>query len=202
MIRNIVFDMGNVLMRWDPDSFPREFFPDAEDCRAAGARLFGGAEWPALDAGAMEEDEAIARVLRDLPERLRPGTARLFWEWHLHFPPIPEMNALARELKGRGYRVYLLSNASTRFAAYREAIPCHDCFDGEVVSAFVRQVKPNPEIYETLLTRYGLSAEECFFIDDMPANIAAAQDAGMAGFVYGGEVGALRRALRGAGVDA
>lgn len=202
MIRNIVFDMGNVLMRWDPDSFLREFFPDAEDCRAAGARLFGGAEWPALDAGAMEEGEAIARVLRDLPERLRPGTARLFWEWHLHFPPIPEMNALARELKGRGYRVYLLSNAGTRFAAYREAIPCHDCFDGEVVSAFVRQVKPNPEIYETLLTRYGLSAEECFFIDDMPANIAAAQDAGMAGFVYGGDVGALRRALRGAGVDA
>ena len=75
MIRNIVFDMGNVLMRWDPDSFLREFFSDEEDCRAVGARLFGGAEWTALDAGAMEEDEAIARVLRDLPERLWPCDA-------------------------------------------------------------------------------------------------------------------------------
>lgn len=135
------------------------------------------------------------------PNRLWPGTARLFREWHLHFPPIPGVNALARELKGRGYRVYLLSNAGTRFTAYREAIPCRDCFDGEVVSAFVRQVKPDPAIYETLLTRYGLSAAECFFIDDMPANIAAAKDAGMAGFVYGGDVDALRRALREAGVE-
>ena len=70
-----------------------------------------------------------------------------------------------------------------------------------MVSAFVRQVKPDPAIYETLLTRYGLSAAECFFIDDLPANIAAAKDAGMAVFVYGGDVDALRRALREAGVE-
>lgn len=202
MIRNIVFDMGNVLMRWNPDAFLRAYFPDGEDCRAVGARLFGGEEWAALDAGAMEEDTALSRVLRDLPERLREDTARLFWEWHLHFPPIPEMNGLARELKGKGYLLYLLSNAGTRFRVYREAIPCHDCLDGEIVSAFVRQVKPGRAIYETLLETYGLTAGECFFIDDMPANIDTAKALGMSGFVYAGDTGALREVLCEAGVDA
>ena len=105
-----------------------------------------------------------------------------------------------RELKGLGYGIYLLSNAKLDLPLYFDRILGSECFDGRIVSADWKLLKPQPEIYETLLREYGLQAEECFFIDDLNINIEGAWFAGMDGAIFDGDLPRLRRALNDAGV--
>ena len=110
------------------------------------------------------------------------------------------MADLARELKALGYPLYLLSNAGTNQKDYWPLIPGSECFDGRLISADVRLLKPEPEIYRLLYETFSLKPEECFFIDDAPGNIEGAFETGMPGFVFRGDVGKLRAALIARGV--
>lgn len=197
MIRNLVFDMGNVLMDWNPQALAAHFFPDPAQQALAVRALFDSEDWRALDAGAISEETALSRMLGRLPQDLHAAGRALFDGWHRFFPPLPEMNQLAADCKARGFRLYLLSNAGLRFEAYCQNIPIFPLLDGWVVSAFVRQLKPDPAIYHTLTLRYGLLPQECFFVDDLPANVAGARAAGWQGQVYGGDPAELRRTLEG-----
>lgn len=105
------------------------------------------------------------------------------------------MEPLIRELKSRGYGIYLLSNASLRLREYFERIPGSDCFDGLMVSAEEKLLKPEHEIFEALYARFHLKPEECFFIDDSPANVEGALRTGMPATVFRGDVSALRREM-------
>ena len=194
MIKNIIFDMGNVLMRFDPMALTAHFADSEEDQRLLCEHVFSGPEWCALDAGSIDEEDALSSILSMLPERLRAEAEDVFRNWDRYFGPIQDTNDYARSLKERGYRLYLLSNAGVRFARYRTQIPTYDCFDGVIVSAYVRQVKPDRAIYETLFSTYELDPAECFFIDDNEQNIAAARACGMEGIVFT-EPGALIRTL-------
>ena len=112
----------------------------------------------------------------------------------------PEQAAeLVRELKALGYGVYLLSNAKEDLPEYFPLIPGSECFDDGIISARWKLLKPQPEIYQTLLREYGLRAEECFFVDDLNINVEAAMLTGMSGTVFRG-AGELRRSLREAGI--
>ena len=111
------------------------------------------------------------------------------------------MYDLVAELKRKGYGIYLLSNASVRQHDYWPRIPASRFFDGKLISADVKVIKPQPEIYRLILDRFDLKAEECFFIDDVPANIEGAFYCGIPGAVFHDDVARLRRQLREAGVD-
>jgi len=102
-------------------------------------------------------------------------------------------------LKDHGFGIYLCSNASMRLlACYKEVIPGIEYFDGVLFSADVKYLKPQKEIYLTLLERFGLKPEECFFIDDMQENINGAADCGMDGYCFSdGDVGRLTGFLKG-----
>ena len=104
------------------------------------------------------------------------------------------------QLKQAGYGVYLLSNASVRQHEYWPRVPGSALFDGTLISADVKLVKPQPEIYRLLLEKFSLTAQECFFIDDSPANIEGALMCGIPGAVFHGDVALLRKDLRAAGV--
>ena len=82
-------------------------------------------------------------------------------------------------LKEKGYHTYVLSNACNRFYGYFPRFYDLNTFEGVVVSSDVKMIKPNPAIYEYILKAYNLNPEECLFIDDMEANIEAAERAGM-----------------------
>ena len=110
------------------------------------------------------------------------------------------MEALVKELKEKGYGVYLLSNASFRQPEYWNRVPGSQYFDGTMVSAFVKRVKPEHEIYELFYVRFGLDPRECLFIDDSIANIEGAEHAGMDGIVFHGDVQELRGALKEKGI--
>ena len=197
-MRNLVFDMGNVLINYDPEWFVRRLGPLPEGDRALLLKeIFHSPDWPRLDAGEIREADLEAKAASRLPERLHAATRRLISHWEEPSEPIPGMAELIRECKARGFRVYLLSNASLRQREYWPSIPGSECFDGRVVSAEERCVKPDPRIYRILLERYGLEAGECLFVDDVPANVEGARAVGMEAFLFTGDVPALRRALLG-----
>ena len=120
--------------------------------------------------------------------------------WDEYLIPIPEMNALARELDGMGIPLYLLSNTTDRFYRFRERIPAWPLMTGALLSFEEHLLKPDPEIYRRLFSRFGLSPGSCFFVDDSQANIEAARWCGMKVCLYRGDAGEVRGALRLAGI--
>lgn len=198
MIRTIVFDMGGVLIRWNPG----EYFPlTEEEKKVLIPELFQGEEWVEVDHGMLTPEEAVERVCARVPERFHASVRHYVLSWYDHYLiPMPGMAELVRELKANGYRILLLSNAGLSLRTYFPRIPGSEVFDGLMVSAEERLLKPQREIYERLYERFALDPAECVFIDDNPANVAGSQDAGMAGIVFRGDVPELRRKLREAGV--
>ena len=121
-----------------------------------------------------------------------------FDHWHeYNLVQKPEMGDLVRDLKAKGYGIYLCSNASVRMlTCYKEVLPAVECFDGILFSAEVLCMKPQKEMYGHFFERFGLKPEECYFIDDLPNNIAGAKACGMDGYCFAdGDVEKLKRTL-------
>ena len=201
MIRNIVFDMGNVLIRFDRDYFIDRLGVAPEDKPLLKREVFLSLEWARMDRGSMTDEEAAESVCRRLPERLHDAARKLVSMWDRPILPIEGMYELIEELKANGYGIYLLSNASYRQHDYWPRVEASRFFDGTLISADEKVVKPQPEIYRLLLERFDLKAEECFFVDDVPSNIEGAFYCGIPGAVFHGDAALLRRDLRAAGVN-
>ena len=201
MIRNVVFDMGGVLIRWEPEEFMNCLEVAPEDRALLWAEVFRSVEWVMRDRGTMEEEAAVASICRRLPARLHETASALVRDWwKFCLKPMEGMAQLLEELKGLGLGLYVLSNATDKVRGYFDRIPGAGRFDGKIFSAEWKELKPEREIYQTLLTQYGLKAEECFFVDDMPANIEGAAFAGIRGAIFRGDTARLRRELAAAGV--
>lgn len=200
MIRNIVFDMGGVLLHYDPSHFVDLLHVSAEDKAILMREVFNTVTWYRMDRGTIEEEEAAAAMKKNLPPRLHGEVDRLIQWWELELRPVGGMEELLRELKELGYGVYLLSNATLRQPEYFDRIPASRYLDGRMVSAFYRLLKPQHEIFEAMLEKFALKAEECFFVDDSVANVEGAYCIGIAGAVFDGDVSRLRRTLHDVGV--
>ena len=201
MIKNIIFDMGRVLIDWDPPGIVSREKLNAEDSALLLREVFHSAEWAAMDHGWMSSDEGYARICRRLPERLHEAARHGVYDWwKAPLTPIPGMAELVREVKALGYGVYLLSNATSSLSEYFHRIPGSECFDGRIVSADVKMLKPEREIYRELYRQFSLDPAECFFIDDSLLNVDGAWLSGMNAVVYYGDMARLRRELNEAGV--
>ena len=198
MIRNVIFDLGNVLIHFKPERFVERLgLADAADRELLRKVVFGGVDWTLMDWGALDEDGLEARVLPKLPERLHGAARALIHHWDEPIEPIPGMAELARDCKAAGLGVYVLSNASARAFDYGGNVPGSEYFDGAVVSAPLRCIKPMPEIYRHVLDTYGLRAEECLFVDDAAVNVSGAMLVGMRGCHFDGDAETARRAIFG-----
>lgn len=200
MLKNIIFDMGNVLLRFDRELFMDVWGVAEEDKELLRRVVFSSTDWVKLDWGTHDEEEAVERMCRRLPERLHAVTRQLVMHWDEPIRPIAGMEALVRELKEKGYRLYLLSNASHRQHAYWPRVPGSELFEGTVISADLGVIKPDSAIYEALYTKFDLKPEECLFIDDSPYNIEGGLRTGMDGIIYFGDTPALREELKARGV--
>lgn len=200
MIKNIVFDMGKVLVNYEADRVCRQFISDQEDQKAVLTTVFVSPEWILLDMGVITEEAALKRMTDRLAEEEQKQYARkCLAHWHeYNMWPIEGMGALVKLLKARGFGIYLCSNASMRLlTCYREVIPAIECFDGVLFSADVKYLKPQADIYRTLFERFDLKPEECFFIDDLQENIDGARACGMEGYCFAdGDVNRLTGYLK------
>ena len=196
MIKNLILDMGNVLIEFRPDRFIVDLGVTDPEIHALLMReIFRSSEWMALDHGDMTEVEALERICTRLPETLWSMAERLVLHWNEPLHPIPGMAELVRDCKAAGLGVYLLSNASVRHKEYWPAVPGSEYFDGVVLSANLKMVKPDPEIYLYVLNTYHLQADECLFVDDMLYNVTGAEAVGIPGFHFQDNVAALREIL-------
>ena len=201
-ISTIVFDMGQVLIHWNAPQILSAYNLSEEDGRLLTRELFGSVEWVQLDHGTISHRQAITQVCRRLPQRLSAVVEDIVSSWWKRLlEPMEGMGELVRELKDQGYGIYLLSNASVDLRKYFHRIPGSEYFDGLMVSAEEKRIKPQYEIFHTLYSRFHLNPEQCIFIDDSPANIEAALCTGMDGIIFRGSAERLRRELREKGVN-
>ena len=179
MIKNIVFDMGNVIIRFDRDAFIDRFGVSEEDRRILLREIFLSPEWVMMDRGTLTDEQAADILCPRVPEHLRDIARKLIGFWDRPILEVEGIEPLIEELKDKGYGIYLLSNASCRQPDYWQRVPAARFFDGTLISYSVKLVKPMPEIYEKFFEKFSLKREECFFIDDSPANIEASLYVGM-----------------------
>ncbi|PZU88114.1 MAG: 2-haloalkanoic acid dehalogenase [Chelatococcus sp.] len=194
----IVFDVGNVLIRWDPRLLYRDLIPDDEK-RDWFMQNVCTAAWNIEQDRGRSWEEAIALLVSQHPEweaEIRAYDER----WHETVPgEIAESVAVLSELKARGEKVYAITNFSReKWAESLIRFPFLQSFDGTVVSAHERLLKPDPSIYRVLLDRYDLTAGDCIFVDDSIRNVEAARSVGMQA-VHFVEPIDLRAELRGLG---
>ncbi|MDO5000770.1 MAG: HAD family phosphatase [Eubacteriales bacterium] len=200
MIKNIVFDMGNVIIRFDPELFMIRLGLAEEDRKLLKRELFVSLEWSRMDRGSLTDEEAAEIVCRRVPERLHDAVRRLVGMWDRPILPVDGMYELVEELKGMGYGIYLLSNASFRQHDYWPRVPASKFFDGTLISADVKLVKPQPEIYRLLCDKFSLVPEECVFIDDSTSNAEGAYFCGINALVFHGDAHEMRLKLNELGV--
>ncbi len=175
----VVFDVGNVLISWDPVHVYREMIPDDEK-RAWFMQNVCTAAWNLEQDRGRSWEEGVALLVASHPEwesQIRAYDER----WHEAVPGvIDDSVAVLAELRERGEKVYAITNFSReKWAECLIRFPFLQSFDGVVVSAHEGVIKPDPAIYDILLQRYALSAPDCIFIDDSARNIEAARAAGM-----------------------
>ncbi len=201
MIRNIVFDMGNVIIRFDPAEFmDRAGILEENDRKTVREELFASVEWALMDMGLETEDSFEPKVMARIPNRLKDPVRQLLRNWAFPRQMIPGMEDLVARAKKAGYGIYLLSNASVGQPDYWNQLPVSRYFDGTMVSAFVKTVKPCPVIYRLFTEEFQLKEEECVFIDDAPINVAAAIACGWHGIVFYGDAKQLEEKLNALGV--
>ena len=202
MIRNVLFDMGGVLLHFDPKVFiARLGLADPADGQLLEREIFRSVEWVQLDRGEISDEEALSRMLARIPERLHAEAVTLFENWDEPRLAVEENCALVRDLNAAGYGVYLLTNASLQHHKYWPKLPVSQVFGDRVfLSAEHHVIKPDPAFFEQALAMFGLKAGECVFIDDVPLNVEAAVRCGIRGIVYHDDPGLLRSQLRDLGL--
>ena len=181
MIQNLIFDVGNVLIeyRWF-EMLTEDYGLSADEANRIGEEMFEPDLWGVdLDGGKITLDEAIMEYGRMYPEDIT------VIEWFLRNGELmavkrPEIWDKVAALKEKGYKIYILSNYSkelfekhTRDASFLKVL------DGGIVSYQVKEIKPGRRIYELLLNKYDLKAEDCLFFDDREDNVEAARTMGI-----------------------
>ena len=183
-MKNIIFDFGNVLVQWHPERVYGEYFGD--EAKAWWfLRHVADNDWRLrIDAGE-GMDFCIAELQQRYPE-YREAIELYCSRWcEMLTGEVPGMRELLGQLSTAGYQLYGLTNWSMEtFPAARERFGILQLIDRYVVSGAEGLVKPDPRLFQVLLDRYQLRAEECTFVDDNPDNVEAASKMGMRGIVF------------------
>jgi FMN phosphatase YigB (HAD superfamily) len=188
MIKNIVFDLGNVLISFRPSIYlDNKNYPENIKSRIL-SDIFSGKEWLQLDNGDISTPEAIDAIA--MKSSLKREEIALIFNLRTEMMyPLDQNVRLLPELKKEGFKLYYLSNFPIDiFEEIKTGYFFFRYFDGGVISSEVKFSKPDRRIYEILLENYSLISQETLFIDDIEANVRAAEKLGLKGFVtFGAE---------------
>lgn len=185
MIKNIVFDLGRVLVNFESREYLKEFGYDDKTVEKLNEIIFKSQEWLSCDSGAYENNTDIAEILIEkYPDYSEMIKKVLTKEWVKMLTLKEDTAEYLKELKSRGFKIYILSNLSKESYDYNSKYEFFKYTDGGVYSYEVKKIKPNPEIYTELLKKYNLIPEETIFIDDVKENIDAANKLKINGVIF------------------
>jgi len=187
MIKNVVLDMGNVLLDFNPEFVLSEFCSSEEEKAVIRKELFEGPEWALGDKGDIKDKDRFDLVKGRVPEKYHEALKNCANHWDICMDPLPGAENFCRRVKEMGLRIYVLSNASDLFYTYFPKFLPLEFFNGVFVSSDYLMLKPDVKIYETFLNKYGLDPKECLFVDDRKENVEGAKKAGMNGFCFKGD---------------
>ena len=180
MIKNLVFDLGNVLIEWNSEKILTSFEPEKERRQILRQAIFDSGVWHQTDKGELSLKEACDEVLAQLDDSYHPAVQNIFYNWY----EVMEVYSGLQEQIGlwadQGYRIYILSTTCEIFYRIEKAglLPVFPLLSGYILSSEVGVVKPEPEIYQKLLKKYGIDPTESIFIDDIQANLDTAAELG------------------------
>lgn len=181
----VIFDVGNVLVAFNPPKVLREIFPGQEELQKILAlKVFRSPYWIMLDRGSISEEDAI-QGMAGFQKELIPSIQKLMREWVDLKEVIPEGVEALQICKEHGKKTYVLSNYNAEgFDFISNKYDFFKLFDGMVISAREKLLKPDRAIFNLLTQRYNLVPERTLFIDDTPSNIEGALEAGLQGFCF------------------
>lgn len=179
MIKNIVFDLGNVILKGSPNIVLEQIKIDKKQYESIKNDFFN--DWKSLDLGESTLREQLEKCKFDF--EIDSEIEEKLLHYYKYRPFNVEILELIKELKNKGYKIYILSNNNKEAEKYLLEIPDFKAFDGWIFSCDYQIMKPDPKIYNILFETYNLKPEECFFIDDSRKNIETGNKLGMAGFV-------------------
>ncbi|RAK08469.1 putative hydrolase of the HAD superfamily [Halanaerobium saccharolyticum] len=179
MIRNIIFDLGNVLLNFDPDSYLKKLGYSGEIKDRLKAEIFETEEWLMLDRGTITQEQAVEKWQQRNLE-LEEEIADVMSEWEKMLTLKEDSLEILKNLAARDFNLYILSNFHQQaFEHVSSKYDFFNYFDGRVISADIGMIKPELEIYQHLLDKFNLKAEATLFIDDSQPNIKAALKKGI-----------------------
>ena len=179
MIKNIIFDIGDVLISYRWKELLMEYTNNDETATKMGLAVLDDPKWRDMDKGLISYKELIEHYLRTYPEHRDMITYFFNHADELQLPR-PTLYPLIDKLFEKGYKIYILSNyCNELYNMHTTVIPFLDRVDGKVISCNVKMIKPEPEIYQYILNTYNLTPDECIFFDDKKENVEAAISAGI-----------------------
>lgn len=184
MYQNIIFDIGGVLLSWNPEKFVETILSDKADIQYFADIIFKSKDWKELDRSSYSIEFLKNLYMKKNP-LIKNEINLLLDNWIDLLQPINENVSLIHKLKNYGYKLYVISNYVKE--AFEEKNKKHDffkLFDGMIISCYVDFIKPEIEIYKLLLEKYSLKANECVFIDDSKNNTEAAEKIGITSITY------------------
>ena len=197
MIKNYIFDFGNVLAEFYPDKLTAPYEKDEEKRKTICDVMFDRLYWDKLDHGTMSHEEVKKEAEKRLSPDLYQSACKAIDNWVENLTPVKGMQELVEDIKKTDKKLYLISNISIEFSKkYKEVSwikELFDKFDGLVFSGPIGLVKPEKEIFDYLTDTYGLNKDECLFIDDSIKNIEGAEECGIKGYLFDGDSEKLRK---------
>lgn len=188
MIKNIVFDMGQVLVEYNPEKFVRQLgYTEEDEVKYVTSHIFLGQLWKDMDGGKISAKEGHNILVDTIDDKYKENARKLVDTWWKMRGPIEGMLELVKTLYDKKYDLYLLSNASDEHPMYWQELPYKQYFKGVYVSSLHKKLKPNRDIYEDFINEFKLNKDECIFIDDTKVNVDAAIEFGIKGHVFTGK---------------
>lgn len=167
MIRNVIFDLGNVLLNFKPEIFLLKYTKDEQYIHNFISKVIRNKIWFNLDRGTISLEKAKEEFIKKYPED-NSFLITFFEHWIEMLTPIKENVKILYDLKANGYNTYILSNfIEEAFEIIKKRYKFFSLFDGQIISGQEKVIKPELEIYQKLIDKYKLIPEECVFIDDI-----------------------------------
>ncbi|WP_288177438.1 HAD family hydrolase [Streptococcus pneumoniae] len=181
---NIIFDLGNVLIEWNKEKILSKICKNDLEYNLFNKFVFQSNLWIDLDNGKISLEFLENQLIDEMGHQYQDQIHELVWNWFNYVDLYDEVYELIKQLKKKNFQIYVLSNTSSILHILLDSVlsKVSSVLDGYVISCEVKMMKPQKEIYLSLVNKYQLDIKDCIFLDDLEENVEAARTLGIKAF--------------------